>query len=88
MLEFLNKYKFLFVFCILYNVSCSSFPNRNEILFHPKLYAGSYHEGAIVRTQSKEVIQCTDRKFNDFVCLSYTDLLNVQYALDSCQRFE
>lgn len=65
--------------------SCAHF-DRNEPTVKPKLYAGSYIENAIVRKQSNEVIQCTDRKFNDFVCLSYTDLLNIQYLLDSCQK--
>lgn len=72
----------------LFLLSCVNKELKNEPNVRPKLYVGSYHENAIVRKQSEEFIMCTDRKFNDFVCMSYPDLLNIQYALDACQRFE
>lgn len=43
-------------------------------LYSPRFWAGSPKDTAIVRSQEKVKISCTDEVFQNYVCINYDDL--------------
>lgn len=53
-----------------------------------RLYAGSPEKGGIERAQDKEVISCVEPRFNEFTCLTYSDLRRVYEILLQCRDWD
>ena len=79
--------KYLLLLLTLCSCASNELIERNEPDFKPKLYSASWIEGALVRRQENEVISCTDKKFQEFACMSYKDLIKLQQVLGACLRF-
>ena len=61
--------------------------DRNVPDHAPKLFAGDSKTKSIIRKRGMSEIRCDQPAFDQFICLSYQDLLNTQRVIDACQRF-
>ena len=61
--------------------------DRNEPYHNPKLFSADSKSQSLIRKRGEAVIRCDQPAFNQFICMSYTDLLNTQRVIDACQRF-
>lgn len=56
----------------------------NTRLTNVKIYKASSQQEAIVRAQAQEAIACSDPSFDDYFCMSSSDITAVIKKLKSC----
>lgn len=61
----------------------------NQPSWKPKVYAGDSSQGGITRKQSGEFIRATDKKFDEYMSVSYSDYsCLVQTYVYNCERYK
>jgi uncharacterized protein YceK len=54
---------------------------------HLKFWQGDSKEAGIVRAQDDKVLKCSDPEFNEYVCLSHENLIELNDAINSCKSW-
>lgn len=74
----IHKFSFLFLIPLL---ACQSAPSRIQVHF----WAGDSLRKGITRSQEQKTIECHSPEFDDYVCVSRTDLEALYETLLLCQ---
>ena len=54
-----------------------------------KIWAGDFTKAAIVRTQDRALIQCSDPEFSDYMAISFEDLQKLIGSFqEGCERWK
>lgn len=74
------------VLLLMANKSCD--PASERPRWRAQFYAGFAERSSIFRAQDNSEIECRDKKFDDFVCVTYGDLEKLEEeVLSKCERW-
>lgn len=70
-------------------MGATSCQTGNRPNWNAEFWAGHSLGGSIVRDQDEQELLCTAPEFDDFVCLTYDDLLKLETeVLSKCERWQ
>ena len=56
--------------------------------WNAKFWAGDSQYGSIRRAQDHEIIECMDPRFDDYVCMTYDDIMKLEKeVLNRCESW-